>query len=770
VRNRIAITGKGVICSAGGDVGKVRESLLSGKSCLRSVEDPRVAHLGPQFAGLIGNIDSPALQESGVCSDDRYVQLAWIAASEALRSSGIQITGKEKVGLILGTCSGPMLTIEALFQQQISSNAQFTGDQLFKKQYYSASMLLASCFGIRGPVFTVTTACSAFNAAVSAAGDLLRCGMLDIVLAGGADSFSTTTLAGFAGLKATSKQRSAPFSLPTGLNLGEGAGFLVLEEMEHAISRGASICGEILGYGLSNDAYHCSAPDPSGKGASYSMQLALQDSSVSNCEITYINAHGTGTEANDKAETRAIRKVFGEQAQNIPVSSLKGMVGHCLGAAGAVETVSSLICAGIGVFPPTVNFTEPRDGCNLDYIPDAGRRWKKGTVFIKNNFAFGGNNASLVISTDDYGSKREQPDLLDDPVCITGMGVVSPAGIGYEALGGVRLDQGHFREENRCGRQFRVAGVPAFELSSIDRRLNSRGIERAGKIASAAGALALSKAGIPDRPSARAEVGFYMNIAHGSTWAEPEHIRPLLENNYQLEQINVFPYIVPNSVTGTVCRVLSLTGYNSTFCNGPGAGLLGLGMSWLAVRNRHAPALLCGSVDDLSVDGFYDCFLSEIEDPSKVTAGEGAAMFLLEPLSRAKQRGAEPICAIKNVEFSFDPSSSGRSAGEYAGKGLEELIRNAVSGSGIGLERIGAVCLNSWNDMEMKAARSALGDGFKVIDTSPVTGFAPASSSMFNISSALSAGLVEKDGDKNYILSIFSSFRGIKCIMVLEIF
>lgn len=147
MRNRIAITGKGVICSAGGNVEKVRESLLSGKSCLSSVEDPRVAHLGPQFAGLIGSIDSPVLQESGVCCDDRYVQLAWIAASEALRSSGIQITGKEKVGLILGTCSGPMLTIENLFQQQINGNAGFTGDQLFKKQYYSAAMLLASCSG-----------------------------------------------------------------------------------------------------------------------------------------------------------------------------------------------------------------------------------------------------------------------------------------------------------------------------------------------------------------------------------------------------------------------------------------------------------------------------------------------------------------------------------------------------------------------------------------------------------------------------------------------
>ena len=173
-------------------------------------------------------------------------------------------------------------------------------------------------------------------------------------------------------------------------------------------------------------------------------------------------------------------------------------------------------------------------------------------------------------------------------------------------------------------------------------------------MATAAAVLALNQASISERHSARADVGFYMNLAHGSTWAEGEHIRPLLKNSFQLDQIHAFPYIVPNSVTGTVCRSLSLTGHNSTFCNGPGAGLFGLGMAWAALKNGHAPAFLCGTVDDLSEQGLLDCILSESEDPAQVIAGEGSAMMLLEPLSRAVDRGVSPLGIVRSVGFFTD--------------------------------------------------------------------------------------------------------------------
>jgi 3-oxoacyl-[acyl-carrier-protein] synthase II len=768
VRKRVVITGMGVICSAGRGVDEFRKSLIAGKTCISRVEDPRIAHFGPQFAGLVGEIDSPELEDSAFSAEDRFVKLAYIAACEALKQSGVALRGGERTGLILGTCSGPMLTIEDLYLQEINGSDFCSEDLLFKKQYYSAAMLLASAFGIKGPAFTVTTACSAFNAAIAAAGDLIRCGILDTALVGGADALSITTLCGFAGLKATSRQPSAPFSLPSGLNLGEGAGFLVLEESEYARSRGATITGEILGYGLSNDAYHCSAPDPSGKGASFSMQLAFRDSGVTPEVIGYISAHGTGTEANDKAETKAIKKVFGEWSGSVPVSSLKSMVGHCLGAAGAVETVASLICSKNGIYPPTANFTVAREGCNLDYVPDAGRSWKGEHVFIKNNFAFGGNNASVIVSTGSEISIPENGIPDTDPVCISGIGVVSAAGIGWDKFEDFSVNGITFREKvTRDGSRLRVAEVPDFELSSIDRKLNSRGIDRAGKMACAAGALALKNAGISDRPSSRSEIGFYMNLAHGSTWAEPEHIRPLLKNGYQLEQINVFPFIVPNSVTGTVCRVLSLTGYNNTFCNGPGAGLLGLGMAWAAVKNNHASAFLCGTVDDMSEQGLIDCFLSEKGKGAEAAAGEGSVMFFLEPLSRAEARGATPICLIRGIEFSFDGCVSGGDAGRSS---LENLLNSVINKAGVEKSRVGMVCYNSWNERERETVKTVLGDELQTVDLTPVIGFAPSSSPLYNLTAALKSGLVGKNEHKNYIVTFFSSLRGMSCVVVLEVF
>ena len=342
MRRRAVITGMGAVCSAGGNVNKLTELLLSGNSRLTKLTDVRLSRFETQYAGLVEEMDCGVLERAGFSKYDRYVQLAFLAADEALKSSGLNPSGNAgRIGLMLGTCSGPTLTIEEMYKRELDGEYDISREQFFAKQYYSATLLLASHFGLQGPSLTVTTACSAFSAAVTAACDLIALGMLDGALVGGTDSFSTTVLAGFIGLKATSKQKCAPFSRPAGLNLGEGAGFVVLEESEYARSRGAEIIGEVLGYGMSNDAYHSSAPDPSGKGAALSMQRAINMAGVDLDQIQYINAHGTGTEANDKAETKAIKKVFGDLAQSIPVSSTKSVVGHCLGAAGALETVST---------------------------------------------------------------------------------------------------------------------------------------------------------------------------------------------------------------------------------------------------------------------------------------------------------------------------------------------------------------------------------------------------------------------------------------------
>jgi 3-oxoacyl-[acyl-carrier-protein] synthase II len=769
VRRRIVVTGLGVICSAGKDQASFTDNLLSGASCLSQITDQRLDPFGIRYAGLIGEIDKGDFESTVLQDCDRFVHLAAIAAREALEESGInQIGNKLKIGLLLGTCSGPMLTIENFYKQELAGKTEFSQDQFFKKQYYSAAHLLASYFWLTGPVMTVTTACSAFTAAVAAGSDLIKAGLLDAVLVGGADSFSATTFAGFAGLKALNQEKCAPFSRPAGLNLGEGSGFVVLEDRDAAKKRNAIIIGEILGSGLSNDAYHCSAPDPAGKGAALSMQRALQNAAVTIESISYVNAHGTGTDANDKAETKAIKRVFGDYCQSVPVSSMKAIVGHCLGAAGAVETVGTFLCAKKGVYPSTVNFSEPRDGCTLDYIPDTSRVWPQGSIFVKNNFAFGGNNASLVIGTDSDSYSPPNIELCTDPICITGIGVLSAAGVGLKSLHNAWNEKINFVKEMNSEKRYisKAAQVPNFELSSIDRKISARGVDRAGILASAAASLALSQAKISDRPSARAELGFYMNLAQGSTWAESEHIMPLLGNQFKLDQINAFPYIVPNSITGTVCRLLSLSGHNNTFCYGPGAGLSGLAMSWAALKNEHVPAILCGAIDELTENGLIDCYLSEVENSEAVSVGEGAAMMLLEKSSNAALRNVAPLAFVSNAVFSYNANAADSKSRE---KVLKDTIYEAVAGAGIKLEQLGSVCYNSWNKHEENAIKEVLGDNKCLFyDTSLSVGYSPASSSLFNIGVALSDRFVDENSNKKYIIAIISTHRGNNCVMVLE--
>jgi 3-oxoacyl-[acyl-carrier-protein] synthase II len=650
-----------------------------------------------------------------------------------------------------------MLTIESIYESEIAGAVPTDNKTLFAKQYYSAALILAEEFGIKGPAFTVTTACSAFTVATGVASDLIRTGLLDVVLVGGSDSHSPTTQAGFNGLKATCKgETTAPFSRPVGLNLGEGSGFLVLESKTLAEKRNATISGEILGYGLSNDAYHCSAPDPAGKGAAAAMQNALAHANISHEKVKYVNAHGTGTDANDKAETKAIRRVFNEHADVLSVSSLKSITGHCLGAAGAVELAATLACMHNGYVPPTAHFSEPRDGCSLDYVPQAQRPWEKGNIFLKNNFAFGGNNASLVVcDTATQNSRKPLVEKSTDPVCITSVGMMSAFGVGYSSFrDGIRNPGASLNEVDENG--IRVRRVPEYKMAQIDRRVVTKGVDPEAEMCIAAASLALSQAGIPERHPLRQQLGFVMNIAQGSTWAESQHIKPLLKNDFKLEQINAFPFIVPNSITGTICRVLSLSGYNATFCNGPGAGLTGLGLSALSLLNGHAPAILSGS-SDYFFDGTRECCVADGIDCGTTRFGDGAVMVLLERLSSATARNIKPLCTIESVSFSNTVSGD---------TSLKMAITDALQSAGITRNQIAKVC-GTVSGQQKSIIQSVIG-GVECTDVVSQTGFALCSQSLYDVCAALSNDHFETISDKNYILAVSSAFHGNNCIMVLK--
>jgi 3-oxoacyl-[acyl-carrier-protein] synthase II len=618
--------------------------------------------------------------------------MALVAAREALAMAGVQPAALgRRLGLIFATCSGPMLLIEDHYERMLCGDFRLSAEQLLSKRYYSGAEVLARVLGIRGFTTTVANACSASTAAMALAADLIRCGMLDAALAGGADAFSISTLAGFEGLKATCEGKCAPFSKPLGLNLGEAAGFVFLETTVAAEARGARMHAELLGSGTSNDAYHCSAPEPTGRGLAAAMKRALADAGLTPEQVSYINAHGTGTEANDKAECKAVRRVFAERAERIPMSSTKSLIGHCLGAAGAMELAATVVCAEAGVLPPTANFSGPREGCAVDCVPDVGRAWPEPRVFLSNNAAFGGHNASLIVAVPPAAASLGLPgDEAQETIVVTGCGVVSALGIGREALlHGKAAGQSAIQPVSLPGLPPLLAGrVNEESAARYDRRLDLRGMDRSSRWATLATRLAIRDAGYPETQATLAELGLILSLSAGPSEAENAYLTSFLKHDRRVAQLADFPYLVPNSVAGQVCRALRLAGHNLTLSAGVGAGLFGLGAAVSALRSRHMKALLCGAVDELSDRILADMFAADQLCHNGTPPGEGAAVLMLETERYARERGAKPLAAIRGVAWGASTTSDE----SIAPTSLEELVEDALSQAKLQRSEVGQVC------------------------------------------------------------------------------
>jgi 3-oxoacyl-[acyl-carrier-protein] synthase II len=785
MRRRVVITGMGVLCCAGGDIKEFRQNVTRGVCCLARIEDPRAAQLRARYAGLLNGTGATRLRiEPGLEGFDRFVHMALVAAREALGAARVQPAELgRRTGLIFATCSGPMLLIEEHYERILGGNGHLTPAQLFAKRYHSGAKVLAHALGIHGFSTTVVTACSASTAAIALAADLIRCRMLDAALAGGSDAFATSTLAGFEGLKATCEGKCAPFSKPFGLNLGEAAGFVFLETPEAATTRGVAFQAELLGSGMSNDAHHCSAPEPAGRGLASAMKRALVDAGLSPEQIAYVNAHGTGTEANDKAESKAVRKVFGLHAERLSVSSTKSMVGHCLGAAGAVEAIASIVCAQSGVLPPTANFTEPRDGCALDCVPEAGRSWPGSRVFMSNNSAFGGHNASVVVEVaqesrralnepKEFGLTHlpspAQPPTATETIYVTACGLVSALGVGGAAN----------RDAEKDGRHgitpFSAAGLPAIlagivnetEVEKFDRRLDLRGMDRSSRWATVAARGAIREARFPGKPSTLAELGLFLNLAAGPSWAESEFLTSFLSNNRRVQQLAAFPYIVPSSVAGNVCRALMLAGHNLTLSAGPGAGLLGLAAAVAALRARRVGAVLTGAVDELSERILADHHAAGlISANGDAPPGEGAAILLLETAAHACARGAKPIAELCGLVCSTETDRAVMASDSV--KALEEVIHDALQLAGVTPEQVRAVCSDAHpGRVDAIAARFCAAWLNRRVSVARLTGHMEGAQILADLDAALH--MPAAPGSPCCVLGFVSSAHGLNCAVVFK--
>ena len=406
---RVVVTGLGCISPVGNNVPDTWSALLAGKSGAGPITRFDASRHKTKFAAEVKGFDPvPLLGARDAHKFDRYAQLAIAAAQEALNQSGLVIdeSNRDRVGVLVGTGIGGISTfmenVDLLYERGPERVSPFLVPMMITD---SAAGLLAIRTGARGPNMAITSACATGTNVIGEASEMIRRGAADVMLAGSSEAaIVSLTIAGLNVMTALSTRNDAPekASRPfdknrDGFLMGEGAGMVVLESLEHAQKRGAEILCELKGYGTSDDAYHISAPAENGAGAAISMSRALEDANLNVTDIGYINAHGTSTVLNDKSETAAIKTVFGEHAYKVPVSSTKSMTGHLLGASGSVEAVICVKVIQDNILPPTINYETPDPNCDLDYVPNTARRAKPKNV-MSNSFGFGGHNATLIMS------------------------------------------------------------------------------------------------------------------------------------------------------------------------------------------------------------------------------------------------------------------------------------------------------------------------------------------------------------------------------------
>lgn len=401
---RVAVTGMGIISSIGSNLEEFWESLKLGRSGIDWIDTFDVSEFGSKVAGRVKNFDPISYMEKREAKRTaRFVQMAIASASEAYSDSGLEegLFNSETAGVIYGVGLGGMDVIEdqhlILMDKGPSRITPFLIPMTIANM---APGLLAIRFGFKGTNFTISTACASGTNAIGEATRLIRSGVLDVAMTGGSEATITPlTLAGFSNMTALSRgtpeSASRPFdSKRDGFVIAEGSATLIIEEYEHALRRGARIYGEIVGYGSTDDAFHITSPEESGDGAYRAMKMALKDACVDPSEVDYINAHGTSTPLNDVIETRAIKRLYGTR-ESLNISSTKSMAGHALGAAGAIESVATLLSMKNSFVPPTINYSNPDPECDLNYTPNFGIE-KDINFAMKNSFGFGGHNAALL--------------------------------------------------------------------------------------------------------------------------------------------------------------------------------------------------------------------------------------------------------------------------------------------------------------------------------------------------------------------------------------
>ncbi|KAA2262622.1 3-ketoacyl-ACP synthase [Solihabitans fulvus] len=679
---RVRVVSVGAITS----LGDTAEQLWAGARDATVAITP-VRHLdwplapGP-IAGEVDRIPAAPGRRSRVFDHaDRALALALPSVAEAMAGLPAGLVAAERLGVVLGTCNAGLLSARAwLDARRRGACPHPEVARTITPQALAEAV--AVTVDARGPVLAVNTACASGANAIGLAADLIRLGRADAVLAGGVDALSDVVIAGFSALQSLAAEPAAPYSRArAGLSLGEGSGWLLLLRADLADGAGLRALADVAGYGLSADAYHPTAPRPDGSGAAEAMRGAMADAGLTAVDIGYVNGHGTGTAKNDVAETRAIRAALGPASDTVAVSSTKAVIGHLLGAAGAVEAVVTTLALRDRTMPPTAGAYVPDPDCDLDYLPGRARAWD-GRAAVSNSMGFGGANAAVVLTRPGLAAP---PAHRREPVVVTGLAVFSPAGEGMAPL--LRLAGG--------GAPDASPSTVAFDADPfVDRRARRR-MDRLSALSVVSAATALITAGIGPGTADAERTGLIVGTGVGPAESIERFLGPVLAEGPRAADPSVFPNTVYSQAAGQVATHVGLRGPASTVSVGHASGAVALGYAADLIGAGRADRVVVVATDVLT-DAVLDAYRRQgVLRGHRRVAGlaliEASVAIVLERREVAARRAATVFGEVRGWGAAHDARSSG--LWDPAGRGMERAMLAALRDASTTPDAVGDVWL-----------------------------------------------------------------------------
>ncbi|WP_368935617.1 beta-ketoacyl synthase N-terminal-like domain-containing protein [Proteus mirabilis] len=748
-RRRVVITGMGVLSSLAKDVPQFKQVLFNRQCNIKPSQRYLKWFKNANASEIEMALDYSDIPQHIARSLDNAALWAYRVCNEALQQANLIDNQSilDNTAMIVGVSSAGTEAFLPLFEQHIDDFS--IKKAILSGGFSSCCSSVSSLLGLRGGLELVATACTASPNAIGMGYDYIQNGKNPVVLAVGTEPIYLPTFAGFYALNVMKTTPTSPFSGTPGMSIGEGAGALVLEDYQHAVERGATIYGEIVSYATSCDAYHETSPDPRGNGAVQVMYKALDNAGITPNDIDYINVHGTGTEANDRIETMSMKKVF-PNIYHIPLSSTKSYVGHNIGAAGIVEIIACFICLAEDKLPPTLNFTQPRHSCDLNYVPNFFQD-KKVKFFMKNNYAFGGNNCSIIASP--YITDKTPTEYKAKKVVITGVGAITSIGNNVMEIitaisagdktgtlkpivfaSDVQKDIDNLMSVVIKDNDFEQSlGHPYFDLD-IDHRLKNNACYHAitdvnpkktlryydlrkaipsGTYALFALNEALANAGRKIKRDGD-NLGFIVGMSKGPQSTVNRYLQSLIPDPQKV-RTSEFPGTLMNAVP-TFCAITEgIKGYTTTLATGVNAALGALTYGYEIIRQDLQPQVIVGGADEhfSSISLYFQAMSKKVNLTKNATdyqvysnasagyiPGEGAGMLFLEDKEYAKQRGAKIYAEIigygkaNDNTFLADENITDRVAA------LCKAIQQALSEAQLSCQDIDIICGTSDGNKE----------------------------------------------------------------------